>query len=143
MHKAHNIMTDVLDVSRLPPATVVSVHRRLYRHFGLLTEAGVGRERCVLSFNPGPQGLQLRTETLASFCRGKTPTFELQPSDLPAAVVLARARSGSHPTYSWPHFNCEHFVRFALGLPAESPQVRAVAAIAAVVGMVFALKRQA
>ena len=102
---------------------MVSVDRGLYRHFGLLTEAMPGRERRVLSLNPGAAGEQLREETLSAFARGQQVTLHEPWSNMPAVLVLARARSLPRPEYSWTRFNCEHFLCHAFGIPPLSPQL--------------------
>ncbi|WP_124543216.1 hypothetical protein [Piscinibacter terrae] len=117
----------------LPPATVISVNRGAYRHVGLLTELCPGQARKVISLNPGLAGSQLVEEFVSTFARNQEVTVEGLSGTLPWWQVLARARSGAHPAYSWTQFNCEHFVRFAHQLPAASPQVRAWGAIAATV----------
>lgn len=124
-------------------ATVVSVDRGFYRHFGLLTEAVPGCERRVLSLNPGAPGQQLREETLSEFGRGQPVMLHAPWSDLPAWVVLARARFSTLPLYSWTEFNCEHFLCHAFGLPLVSPQLRKFAAMAGVVAVTVLLSRAA
>jgi hypothetical protein len=116
-------------------ATVVSVGRGLYRHVGLLTEPVPGSERRVLSLNPGAPSEQLREETLSEFGRGQPVTLLPPWSDLPAWMVLARARDSVLPLYSWAEFNCEHFVCHAFGVPLESPQLRQFATLAGVVAV--------
>jgi hypothetical protein len=121
--------------SHLPtiaPATVVSVDRGLYRHVGLLTEPLPGIERRVLSLNPGGPAQQLREETLSQFGRAQPVTLLAPWSDSPWSLVLARARSSwALPQYSWTHFNCEHFLCYAFGIPLQSPQLRQLALVAA------------
>ncbi|XHS79310.1 hypothetical protein ACFJGW_04875 [Burkholderiaceae bacterium UC74_6] len=106
----------------LPAGTLVSVSRAPYRHVGLLTEPAYGRERQVISLNPGQPGHQVLEEPLSIFARGK-PVRVVQMRSTADWAVLARARSGQHPAYDWLAFNCEHFVRFAAGQPIESPQL--------------------
>lgn len=108
----------------LPAGTLVSVSRGLYRHVGLLTEPTGGWERQVISLNPGQFGYQVVEEPLSTFARGKPVRAEPTRTALPDWAVLARARSGQHPAYDWLGFNCEHFARFALGQPIESPQLK-------------------
>lgn len=108
-----------------PPGTVVSAGRGLYRHVGLLSEVAYGRQRRVISLNPGPLGYQLVEEDLSQFARGQAVTVEPIWGTLSGEEVLRRARSGLHEPYAWSLFNCEHFVRFAHALPLESPQVKA------------------
>jgi len=111
------------DLQHLPAGTVVTTSRGLYSHVGLLTEETFGVERWVISLNPGPLGSQVREEPLSTFSQGKR-VVALPSNFKPAPwAVLARARSGQHPPYSWVNFNCEHFASFARGVPIKSPQI--------------------
>lgn len=107
----------------LPAGTVVTTSRGLYSHVGILTEPTFGAERRVISLNPGPLGSQVLEEPLSAFARGKPVKALPSKTALQPRAILARARSGQHPTYSWVTFNCEHFVNFALGVPVRSPQI--------------------
>jgi len=123
-------------LSTLPAGTVVAVSRGLYKHVGLLTEPVVNQERHVISLNPGGPRRQVIEEPISVFARGQSVQVVPMDSALPNWSVLARARSRQHPHYSWVTFNCEHFVRFALGHKLESPQL----AIWAIIGLVAAFK---
>ena len=112
--------------------------RGLYRHFGILTESQLGRERHVISLNPEAQ---LAEELLSLFCRGQQPEWHPPLSAVSAREVLSRARSGNHPAYAWTNFNCEHFLCFAFDVPLDSPQVRRFAALAAFAALSYALTR--
>jgi hypothetical protein len=122
-----------------PPGAVVSVWRGFYHHVALLAEAPPGFERRVISLNPGPPGTQLREETVSEFARGKEVVVRSTPRVLHPHWVLARARSGQHPPYSWLEFNCDHFVRFAHGVPVESPQLQAWVAVGLLGAVLLAL----
>jgi hypothetical protein len=111
-------------LNSLPAGTPVSVSRGLYRHVGLLTEPTYGKERQVISLNPGKFGAQVLEESMSSFARNNAIHLVSTRSTLSSWAILARARSGQHPAYDWLTFNCEHFARFALGQPTESPQLR-------------------
>lgn len=121
-------------LTTLPAGTVVAVSRGLYRHVGLLAEATENQERNVISLNPGSPCRQLIEEPISMFARGKSVQVVPIAPALPSWSILARARSGKHPQYSWAAFNCEHFVRFALGHKLESPQLAMWAIIGLVVG---------
>lgn len=49
-------------------------------------------------------------------------------------TVMQRARLKQGQAYSWTNFNCEHFVRYAHGLPIESPQLRQWSFVAGFLG---------
>jgi hypothetical protein len=129
-------MLDLNALATLPAGIVVSTHRGLYRHVAILTEPRPGQERRVLSLNPEAQRVE---EPLSVFGGGQPVMFHAPPADTPAWIVLARARSGLHPRYSWTEFNCEHFVCFAFGVPLKSPQLQRIAAIAALMTASFLL----
>jgi hypothetical protein len=114
-------MTNQNQLLAISPATVVSADRGLYRHVGLLAEPVPGRERHVVSLNPGTGLLE---EPLSVFGRGQPLVLQLALSSLHPSIVLARARSGQHRSYSWTEFNCEHFLCFAFGTPLHSPQLQ-------------------
>lgn len=120
------------DIWAAPAGTVVRTPRGLYSHVGILTPPILGRERTVISLNPGLPGRQVLEETLTAFCRGNGFRLEQAGGELNWAIVLQRARSGQHPPYAWLTFNCEHFVRFAHGLLPESPQLKVFATLAAI-----------
>ena len=107
--------------------TVVRADRGLYTHVGILAELVPGRERNVISLNPATQMLE---EPLSVFGRGQPLVLEPPLSSLHPSLVLARARSGTHPLYSWMEFNCEHFLCFAFGVELRSPQLHRFAAAA-------------
>lgn len=130
-----------LSLQSYPAGTIISTHRGLYKHVGLLAESQLGLERRVISLNPGPVGQQVKEESLASFTQGKDWVVEPTEAALPASVILGRARSGQHPPYSWIGFNCEHFVRFAHGQATKSPQIRAWAGVVLAGLVVYRLSR--
>ena len=68
MNSVNPTMPHAQRIPAAPPGTVVSVDRGLYRHFGILTEPQLGRERHVISLNPEAQ---LAEEPLSLFCRGQ------------------------------------------------------------------------
>lgn len=56
-------------------------------------------------------------------------------SALPSSVVVTRARSMCHRKWNLLTWNCEHFVREALGIRVESPQLQF--AVLACLGTLF------
>ena len=138
MNSVNPTMPYLQHLPAAPAGTVVSVDRGLYRHFGILTEPQLGRERHVISLNPEAQ---LAEEPLSLFCRGQQPGWHPPLSAISSQEVLSRARSRNHPAYSWTNFNCEHFVCFAFGVPLDSPQVRRFAALAAFAALSYMLSR--
>lgn len=138
MNSTYPTMAHVQRLPAAPPGTIVSVDRGLYRHFGILAEPLPGREQRVISLNPEAQ---LAEEPLSLFCRGQQLVGHPPLSAASASEVLARARSGNHPAYSWTNFNCEHFICFAFAAPLDSPQVRRFLALAAFAALSYMLTR--
>lgn len=86
----------------------------------------------MISLNPGRPDEQLREQPLSEFAAGQPVTLHAPWSNLPARLVLARARHSRLPQYSWTEFNCEHFLCHTFGIALESPQLRRFAALAAI-----------
>ena len=131
-----NTNTTTSAVWGAPAGTVVRISRGVYSHVGMLTQAVSGFERTVISLNPGKPGFQVLEQTVSAFCQGAPISLEKMDGPLHWTSVLHRARSGQHPPYSWPTFNCEHFVCFAHGVLPESPQVGVLAALGAILATV-------
>jgi hypothetical protein len=133
--------SSLVDIRDLSAGTIVEVQRGLYWHVGILSEPRPWGERTVISMSPGPVGSQVREEPFSVFAPSLVVRVRTVEAGLPGWGVLARARSGRHPSYSWTAFNCEHFVNFAHGLPQKSPQVAAWGALAMLVGLCVATGR--
>lgn len=102
--------------------SVIRVGCALHDHVAFLGDGVVDGERSVLSFSAqtaGPAELSMsafaasRTVTVDGYLGGSTPE-----------AVMPRARAKREQSYSWTEFNCEHFVRYAHGVPLESPQLQ-------------------
>lgn len=76
----------------------------------------------VIAFSEESGGLI--EQPVSAFARGRPLTVAGYPGRLRPALVMQRARSMHERPYSLMSFNCEHFVRFAHGLPVESPQLK-------------------
>jgi hypothetical protein len=101
----------------------------LYFHVALIGDRIIGSERSVLAFTPGAGAGGLIEQRFSEFARGRPVTRVGYLGTLPPEIVLQRARTMSEAPYSWTEFNCEHFVRYAHGVPVESPQLRFWAAV--------------
>ncbi|GJL91254.1 hypothetical protein [Hyphococcus sp.] len=103
-------------------------------HFGLAT--GDGR---IISNSMRHGGVVIQSE--AEFSSGKPITRYGSPDPHrgQVAVMLAIGRIGE----PWSAFsdNCEHFVRWAYGMKAESPQAAALSALSVLVGGILFLVR--
>lgn len=105
----------------LPPGAVVSVPFFGGIHLGLVSDQSWGGYPLVLN-NSKTRGRVVEEDWL-SFIDNRPVTFQGYPSELDSAVVLDRARTRIGQKWNLRHWNCEHFVRWAHGLPAESEQV--------------------
>jgi len=85
-------------------------------HVGLVTESGT-----VVANSMRNSGVI--EQSLAEFSDGEEVTRLGYPSDLPASIVVARARRRLGARWSLLNSNCEHFVRWAHGLKPTSPQL--------------------
>jgi Lecithin retinol acyltransferase len=108
------------------------------QHPGIVSGYTVHGEPVVIS-NSLRHG-KVVEETLAAFRNGGAlATLGLLGSHHPQ-VVVTRARSRLGERWDLFRFNCEHFVRYACDLPAESPQLqRASALLGVIVGVQFLL----
>ena len=113
--------------STLSPGTVVSVPV-----FGLLSHVGivsdrVGHDGCPMVISNSQRRRGGAEESWSDFTQGKEAKVEPLSSSLPWWEVLDRARSRLGRRWDLLVWNCEHFVRYSLGLEPKSPQLRAVA----------------
>ncbi|WP_424191188.1 hypothetical protein ACMYR3_08335 [Ampullimonas aquatilis] len=118
----------------LSAGTVIRVSHGLYNHVALIGDQFIMGERSVLAFSAQAGGFV--EQPYSAFAAGRAVTSDGYPSGLPSQVVMQRARLKQGQAYSWMDFNCEHFVRYAHGLPVESPQLRQWAFLAGALGLV-------
>lgn len=117
-----------------PPAgTVIRVRHGLYDHVAMLGDHAVGGERAIVAFSAQAGGFV--EQPFSAFARGQDVAIEGYLGSLPPAVVMQRARMKRGQVYSLADFNCEHFVRYAHGVPVESPQLRQWAFLGGLVGV--------
>ena len=119
----------------LPAGTIIHVDIGSYRHVGLLGDRFMKSERGVLSFSAEAKGFV--EEPLSAFSGGRPVVCDGYLGELPSWVVMQRAREMAGQPYSLFSFNCEHFVRYAHGVPMESPQLQQVGAILGILGIAF------
>ena len=119
-----------------PPAgAVIRVDNGVYSHVGLLGDRFINGERSVLSFSAEANGFI--EEPFSAFSHGRPVVCDGYFGNLPPMIVMWRARLKAGHLYSWLDFNCEHFVRYAHGVPVESPQLQQVGAVLGVLGLAF------
>lgn len=121
------------DIWAPPAGTVVRVKHGFYDHIAMLGDHAIGGERAVVSFSAQAGGFV--EEPFSAFARGQVVLIEGYLGSLPSAVVMQRARMKRGRAYSLSDFNCEHFVRYAHGVPVESPQLRLWAFLGGLVGV--------
>lgn len=118
----------------LPSGTVIRVNDGLYDHVALTGDRIFNGERSVLAFSAQANGFV--EQPYSAFARGRRVTIDGYLGGLLPEVVMQRARLKRGQAYSWTNFNCEHFVRYAHGVPVESPQLRQWTFLAGVVGFI-------
>lgn len=110
-----------------------------FRHVGLVVAFNHWGEAVILSNSMRAGGVV--RETLPTFA-ASSGRFSIDTSltpKLPIWQVVARAESKEGTRYAALNWNCEHFVRFALGHPIESPQAQGWTAAAGIVALVLFL----
>jgi hypothetical protein len=135
-----NVLTEK-DFWRLPAGTVIRVNCGFYDHVAMLGDGVINGERSVLSFAAGTHGLA--EISLSAFAARRPINVDGYLSALPPGAVMQRARLKREATYSWLDFNCEHFVRYAHGLPIESPQLQQWSFLGGVVGVLALMSARA
>src|SRR6478736_4584923 len=109
------------ELSRYPAGTVVSIDCGFYRHVGMLAQCGPFGERLVVAFSATANGLI--EHSLGEFSGGRPVQVDGYLGKLIPDEVMLRARQWQGQSYDLFSRNCEHFVRFAHGLPPTSPQI--------------------
>ena len=109
------------------------VRQGFYEHIAMLGDHAMGGERAVVAFSAQAGGFV--EEPFSAFARGQAVVVEGFLGSLPPVVVMQRARMKQGQAYSLTEFNCEHFVRYAHGVPVESPQLRQWAFLGGLVGV--------
>lgn len=121
----------------LQPGDVVLVAVGPVHHVGIVTDRLAHGEPFVISNSRRAGGV--REGPLSVFSQGKPVFTQELSSSLPLEEVLFRARSRLGDAWDLIGWNCEHFVRHALGLPTKSPQLR-VGLVACAVGLGLLLR---
>lgn len=127
------------DVWALPAGTVIRVRHGFYDHVAMLSDRTADGERGVVAFSAQAGGFV--EQPFSAYACGRAVVIEGYLGSLPPAVVMRRARMKQGKVYSLPDFNCEHFVRYAHGIPVESPQLRQWAFLGCLVGVLTLMAR--
>ena len=121
-------MTVEIDPKQLTPSTVIAIRYSMYKHFAIVSDTHDSNSNSGL---PNLISLSYRTrsiqdepwETVVGDNKIEKSIIQGNYSE---KQVLARARSymDKNIKYKLFTFNCEHFVRYAHGLPIESIQIK-------------------
>lgn len=102
----------------LTPGDIIEVPiYGFYKHYGVVTHAGI-------IINASKKCGKVLEETLADFCESSQWRKSQISSNLSPDEIIMRAKGKIGQTYCLLSQNCEHFVRYALGLSVESVQVK-------------------
>lgn len=116
---------------------VIHINRNLYHHVAVVSDHFIGGEAALISISGQPG--HIFEQRFSQLVQNDPWSNKGYLGSLPPYEVIQRARQMEHQPYSLGTWNCEHFVRVAHGLPAESPQVQQGIAIAVVGGMLVLL----
>ncbi len=108
------------------PGCVIGVPTLVYyvlpiRHVGIVVDMHAGSLRVVHASRIHGAVVETYLTGFADNARGAV-TVDGYPSDLPADVVIARARERLGTPYDWRRYNCEHLCAEAHGIRIRSPQ---------------------
>lgn len=118
--------------------SVVAIKCWWGEHWGIVAADLYGRPTIIS--NRGPKGGV--TEELWSEVVGAADwrTVTEPVTDLPAYLVIDRARSRIGSRYDFWKWNCQDLVYWTLGLPPQSPQRDAVASLLGAAGVIVFLR---
>jgi len=110
--------------SLLEPGTVIAIRYAMYKHFAIVSDRISHGMPKLISLSYRTKGIHEEPwHVVAGKRRIETSLIK---GSYPKEVVLSRARDcmNKNIKYELLTFNCEHFVRYAHGLPVESIQVK-------------------
>jgi len=129
-----------MDIAMWPGVSageVVSVPYGPFRHVGIAAVSPFDGSLSVIS-NSKRRG-RVVEQSWSGFAAGQRYRLEPRLGSLPGAEVVRRARRAIGRTYNPLAFNCEHFIRQAHGVRAESPQLQRVVMAAFVAVLMLAV----
>ena len=117
-----------LNLTTLAPGTIIAVRYSMYKHFAIVSDRLDVKNTKLL---PMLISLSHRTgiikeEPWNTVVGDKCIELSSISGQYSSSQVLSRARKcmNHNLRYNLLYFNCEHFVRYAHGLPMESTQVK-------------------
>ena len=108
----------------LVPGTVIAIRYPMYKHLAIVSDRISNGMPYLISLSFRKNGVEEETWNTV------VGSHAIEPcsinGDYPKEIVLLRARSyiNRKIKYNLFTFNCEHFARYAHGLPIESVQVK-------------------
>ena len=127
-------------MNKLIPGTVVSMMVGPIEHFGIVSDQLIGGVPHIIS-NSKRTGLVCE-EPVSIFANGQNlKTYDFSGTLNPSAVV-SRARTKIGSAYDLIGWNCEHFIRWALGMKVESPQLRGAAILGLALFGIYCLSKK-
>jgi hypothetical protein len=128
-------------LSFLPiPGAWVEVDCGAYRHVGIVSDRlDASGWPCVISCSR--RAGRVIEEPWLAFSGGRAVRLLGLHGSLHPMRVVANARAGIGQAYDLFIWNCEHFVRWASGLPPESPQVQGYLILGTVGTALFVVAR--
>lgn len=113
-----------IEPNQLDPGTVIAVRYNMYKHFAIVSDRINNGMPNLISLSYRTSGVQ--EEPWRLVVGNRNIELSCIKGDYPKEAVLSRARNciDKNIKYELLTFNCEHFARYAHGLPIESIQVK-------------------
>ncbi|MGH1537604.1 MAG: lecithin retinol acyltransferase family protein [Gammaproteobacteria bacterium] len=117
-------MRSNINLDTLIPGTVIAIRYTMYKHFAIVSDRICEDMPMLISLSYRTNGVE--EEPWSTVVSSHAIEKSSIQGDYPTEIVLSRARSCiiRDIKYELLNFNCEHFVRYAHGLPLKSVQVR-------------------
>lgn len=117
-------MHDTIKPNLLEAGTVIAIRYTMYKHFAIVSDRLINGIPNLISLSYRTSKVQEEPWDIVVGNRSIEQSFI--KGDYSKEVVLSRARSciDKNIKYELLTFNCEHFARYAHGLPIESVQVK-------------------
>lgn len=113
-------------LNELTPGKVIAIRYTLYKHFAIVSDCFDNNNGMPKLISLSYRSSAVQEESWHDVVRGKPIEETNIKGNYTQDVILARARSCIDRSikYNLLTFNCEHFARYAHGLPVESIQVK-------------------
>lgn len=120
-------MNNAINLSELTPGKVIAIRYPLYKHFAIISDC-LGKDNMPNLISLSYRNSSVQEETWHKVVGAKPVEESSIKGNYTQTTILTRARSciNNNIKYNLLTFNCEHFARYAHGLPVESIQVKHV-----------------